>query len=112
MRFVSRSSTGPPPRAWRARAPAGARLHRPRTTPTCVERTPPGHTRRRTFDGPPPRAWRALKEPLAVLGEDRTTSTCVESTPCRRERRCCATDHLHVRGEHGVTVLRAQIGNG
>src|SRR5690606_39346501 len=83
-----------------ARAPVGGRLRGPGATSTCVASTLPGHPRPRTFDGPPPRAWRALKEPLAVLGDDRTTSTCVESTPCRRERRCCAPDHLHVRGEH------------
>ena len=92
--------TGPPPRAWRARARRGARGRGRRTTSTCVESTctntlrvaaPADHLhvrgehadvieKLRVEDGPPPRAWRAPTPRGAVPGGRRTTSTCVEST--------------------------------
>src|SRR5690606_4494572 len=91
---------GPPPRAWRARAPREFGDWRGRTTSTCVESTSTGksdgnnapdhlHVRgehaecddRLRFDlGPPPRAWRARTRSRRRSGFRRTTSTCVEST--------------------------------
>src|SRR5690606_6902724 len=111
---------GPPPRAWRALAPAAESVADLRTTSTCVESTttPSGwwpmwtdhlHVRGehvligalpRHSGGPPPRAWRARGRPAAGGRGRRTTSTCVESTsrPVRMSSRMA--DHLHVRGEH------------
>src|SRR5690606_14884832 len=111
---------GPPPRAWRARAPALGFRPRARTTSTCVESTCPNPYRSAIITdhlhvrgehspccgagpsrgGPPPRAWRTRPRTPSRRRSSRTTSTCVESTRGTAVPRHPRADHLHVRGEH------------
>ena len=115
------STTGPPPRAWRALGHGDRRAALLRTTSTCVESTHVSDKRNCEISdhlhvrgehvatcspnvggcGPPPRAWRALFDQVRRDSPQRTTSTCVESTCSAGRTGSSATDHLHVRGEHG-----------
>jgi len=115
---------GPSPRAWGAQRIQRISQILRRTIPTCVGSTEqprslsvhsPDHPHvrgehRTVFDpnwenaGPSPRAWGAPSSRLRGGGHERTIPTCVGSTSAPPS--CCgrATDHPHVRGEHGATL--------
>ena len=113
---------GPSPRAWGAQGDQECEARTGRTIPTCVGSTQwfgidhqgkPDHPHvrgehaRLTEDlpargGPSPRAWGALLNVPFERSAGRTIPTCVGSTLRIRMTASMASDHPHVRGEHGV----------
>ena len=121
--FLFARVKGSPPHTWRIQASGTDLRQGSRITSTYVENTSLLLKRSASFKdhlhirgeyllpvsywlkalGSPPHTWRIPYVAEAPAPEIRITSTYVENTIPANRRHACTKDHLHIRGEYGVT---------